>query len=102
MRRRVEEERWDVKALEQVTGVPWNWGEKDEEADGRRPEGTFRKTLGEGEKVEAKKVEEEELVNMKVPKRFTITKEDVRAHGPTRGCPGCKASILGRQHQTFA
>ena len=95
VRRKTEEERWNIKDDGVIFGVPWNKGPEDTDADGVRPkEMDFaRNTEGaeDNEKVWLKPSEQEP-----VPRRVVLAKEDFKKHGYTPGCRACKESLAGK------
>ena len=70
----------------------------DEEADGDVPEGV---PVEERREKEVTNEEKKVYVTTKLvpPKDFTITKEDVKRHGLTRGCAGCRSCFYGVARQ---
>ena len=74
-----------------VKGVPWNTCRDDSEADGEPPMVVVWPEMGEREA----RAESE----TPVPRRPTLRKRDFDEHGLTKGCPGCKAALLGRPSQ---
>ena len=86
VKRRPEEERWDIAALQDIKGVPWEVipGHPDREIKCR----IF---------IEAPPGEPERMPQGKesTTKRVYITKKDIAKHGVTEGCEGCRAVIRG-------
>eukprot|EP00973_Karenia_brevis_P065352 9079534-Karenia_brevis.AAC.1 len=78
--------------------------EDDEEADGEVPEGVTEEEREQEKGIvqpESGDKERTVYVNVrgKVPRGFKISIDDVNTHGPTTGCPGCRAVRRGAAYQ---
>ena len=85
VRRLSEDQRWDKDMLEKMKGTPWEpkgeRGKNDIPVDIPDTKGD----LG---------IELPPQAPRRV--RIKITKDDIRRHGDTEGCPGCKATLHGQ------
>ena len=98
MRRKVESERWDMKNLELVGGVPWAMNkEKDPEGEEMKHEVVV---MDKDYKEIMKEMYQDDEA---VPRRAGFSRKDLETHGFTVGCAGCKSVLLGgrRQGHTF-
>ena len=88
--REPEAARWNAEAVLGICGVPW------------RPV----EDQGAGEQVPYEIIRAEPLIDQPmlpprprapevVPRRAYVTKQDMRTHGHTQGCPGCDSHRLG-------
>ena len=84
-------ERWDRASLDLVRHPPWRTSDADPEADGEMPE--VIKLSSEEVKQDKEKME------VTVPRRVMIKKEDMKTFGHTAKCPGCMAAIRGAAKQ---
>lgn len=95
VQRKPLDERWRAEEIRAVAGVPWRSSEEDPHAD--------------GEKLESRKLTEEELgeIRDKVriqdrnvqPKQFQIRLKDILEHGLTPECRGCSTHVAGRARE---
>ena len=98
VRRRSTEDRWNPKAMELVTGVPWRTSEDDDKVDGGKlaklqvPEEAIRK-----HDEDIKKERDGPRVDA-----FFITKKDMEQHGYSAKCPGCASVIRGTTRQAHS
>ena len=93
------EERWPKNLLEMVGGVPWHRSIDDAEADGyvSRPE--WQEPRGGDNQPSETQPKVETSGDVTAPRKFRVTIDDVGKHGPTPGCPGCRALVLGKTRQ---
>ena len=84
--------RWDPKNAVLVSGVPWNTGEADDEADGDKME-VIRL---EPNALEERPKEREMFGDVLIPRRAKIGKKDLLQHGYTARCEGCRAALADR------
>ena len=96
VRRRSTEDRWNPKAMELVTGVPWRTSEDDDKVDGDKiamlqvPEEAIHE-----HDEDVKK--ERERAHESMPRSFFITTKDMEQHGYSAKCPG-GASVTRQAH----
>ena len=94
VRRKPVQERWLPSGADMVIGVPWNVKEGDPKADGDLPTEVVWPELSADERRSR-----EEREDSTVPRRPQLKREYFEEHGWTKGCPGCKAAIMGRPSQ---
>ena len=92
LQRKPMDGRWDSKNAELVRGVPWNTGDADDEADGDKME-VIKLEPG---AFEEQPKEREMFGDVPVPRRAKITKKDLKEHGFTARCEGCRAALADR------
>ena len=86
--------RWDPKNAELIRGVPWNMNAEDDEADGDNME--VIRVGPEDAEAAAQKQDKEQFGDIPVPRRVKIGKNDLREHGYTARCEGCRAALAGK------
>ena len=85
------QDRWVPESAEMVVGVPWRMSDDDPKADGEQldvlklPEGVI--------------MQECEVMEEPMPRRFKITKIDLLEHGFTLRCRGCTAALKNTRPQ---
>ena len=92
IRRLPEEDKWDGEYVNLCKGTPWDHEGKEAVED-------IRADIDMPAAVEHKGEGTDEGARMQ---RMRITNEDVQAHGPTRGCQGCRAVALKLKSQTHS
>ena len=95
LQRKPAGERWLVKSLEMVGGVPWRVNDEDAAVDGEKMD-VGVKIMDESHK---ERLRAEVKFKESAPRRVDITKGDLEQHGYTQNCPGCMASLKGVRRQ---
>ena len=89
VKRLPEGERYDREFLTRVKGMPWEEGAIQDNEDTEIP------TVETPKAQEETRPEEQEEHSVKQKRRWKITKNDIEAFGPTKGCLGCNCIIAG-------
>lgn len=97
VRRKPEDERWSAKNLDMVIGVPWKPDGKSQDRD---PEDRMPNVLIEPALADVPI--ERPVVSEPTPRRLYVRTKDVEKHGPSEGCPGCRALLRGGKTQTHS
>ena len=86
------EDRWGEDNINWVKRPPWNQYKGDENADGEVPEEYLVTVDQQLSNSTSNKVI---YVQSRVPKDFSITMQDGKKYGFTKGCPGCSSYFRG-------
>jgi hypothetical protein len=106
VRRLPVEKRWCEDCIEWVKFVPWNKYRGDDEADGEIPEEALRDPFvrrDEAPDVRPGGEGQPGAITIKMrqppPRAFYISKQNIKDHKYTRGCPGCGSVFKGGSRQ---
>ena len=96
VKRVAEEQRWQAENLGKISGVPWNRGRGDPDADGEVPD--FDARHGPGRALTTEEKDEMRTQSKDVPRgihRAHLRKVDFDKFGYTDRCGGCSAILRG-------